>query len=153
MAVMTAEPRLSRRTLERQGMTPEQELALLIQEQADDDTSYASTERGREWSLDAPAPGSDGGSVGDEMVGRDPWSLVDDAIDLGLDPTEVAYAGDIVDSIPSRGGLFGGGLVDPNAIPHATAGAYQNHKCRCVPCTKAWATYKRERRAAKRAEA
>jgi hypothetical protein len=31
---------------------------------------------------------------------------------------------------------------------HATVNGYTNHKCRCQPCTEAWATYSRNRRVA-----
>jgi hypothetical protein len=140
-----------RRTLERMGMTPEQELELLIREQEADDTHYVDVP-GWQVSLDASAPSGEGGTIGDELIGRDPWELVDSAIDLGLNPAPLAYSGDLVDSMPPRRGLLVGGLIDPLNIPHATAGGYQNHKCRCVPCTAAWATYKRERRVARRAE-
>lgn len=133
-------------------MSPEDELEWLIAAQAADDTVYLSV-RGGQVSLDAPVTNGDTGqvsSIGAEFVGRDPWELVDSTIDLGLDPSEVAFRGDLVDSVPRRG-MLGGGLVDPRAVPHATAGGYQNHKCRCVPCTNAWAKYKRDRRAARRA--
>jgi hypothetical protein len=143
--------------LERATLSPEHELELLIAEQEHDErrSSWADTPPWQ-WSLDAPSTAADGmsGTVGADLVGRDPWELVDSAIDLGLDPGEVAYSGDIVDSTPpSRGLLRGRGLIDSRSIPHGTAGGYQNHKCRCIPCTNAWATYKRERRAARKAAA
>lgn len=132
-------------------LTPEQELELLVAAQEADDTHRIQTPNSS-WqvSLDAPDPNGEG-SIGAELVGRDPWGLVDDCIDLGLDPSEVAYSGELVDTVPSGRGLLGGGLIDATQIPHGTAGGYQNHKCRCIPCTNAWATYKRERRAAKKA--
>lgn len=146
-------------------MTPEAELERLIAEQARDDRPWVDTP-GWQVSLDAQLLGSSqgdggrherrsgGGTVGDEQVGRDPWPLVDAAIALGLDPSEVAYSGDLVDHTPPpRGLLRGRGLIDTRRIPHGTAGGYQNHKCRCIPCTNAWAAYKRERRAARKAAA
>lgn len=149
MAVPSARPLTRRRTAD---MTLEQELELLIAEQAAGDTHYVDTP-GWQVSLDANAPSGEGGSIGGELVGRDPWDLVDAALDLGLDPAEVAFSGDLIDALPHRRGLLVGGLIDATQIPHATAGGYQNHRCRCIPCTTAWATYSRERRAAKKAAA
>lgn len=127
-------------------MTPDEELEFLIaQQQADDSTHYAESESGWFISLDAPAP--DGGRIGDS-IGRDPWGLVDDVIDVGLDPAEVAYAGDLIADIPFRGG---GALADPRSIPHGTMGGYSNHKCRCGDCRGAYASYRRTKRAHTRA--
>jgi hypothetical protein len=155
MAALTAARPRRLTALERMAMTPEQELERLVAEQEADDTHYQITSgTAYEWqvSLDALAPTGDGGTIGAELVGRDPWDLVDACIDIGLDPAEVAYSGDISHTLPRRRGLLaGGGLIDPTQIPHATAGGYQNHKCRCRPCKTAWATYSRERRAARRA--
>lgn len=39
---------------------------------------------------------------------------------------------------------IGGVCTMPDARWHATAGGYNNHRCRCTPCTDAWATYFRE---------
>jgi hypothetical protein len=144
-ASAVAPPR--RRTLERTGMTLEQELELLIREQTTDDTHYVDVP-GSQVSLDAPAPSGEGGTIGDELIGYDPWDLVDAVVDLELDPAAVAYSGPLVDHMPLRRGTV---LTDPRKTPHGTAGAYQNHKCRCPRCRSAWATYVRERRAAQRA--
>lgn len=151
MAIAIRPRRLT--ALERARMTPGEELERLVLEQAYDEarSSWADTPAWQ-WSLDSPAV--EGGTVGADLVGRDPWELVDAAIDLGLDPSEVAYSGDVLDATPpSRGLLRGQGLIDVGAIPHGTAGAYQNHKCRCSPCTIGWATYKRTRRALRKAAA
>jgi hypothetical protein len=145
-ATAIAPPR--RRTLERTGMTPEQELELLISEQRADDTHYVDVP-GSQVSLDSPAPSGEGGTIGDEMIGRDPWDLVDACIDLGLEPAEVAFSGDLVDNMPLR---RGGVLTDPRKINHGTINGYTNHKCKCAHCRGAWAKYLREYRAARRAE-
>ena len=148
MVIAPASPRLSRRTLERTGMTREQELELLMQEQAADDTPYLTTP-GWQVSLDAPVDDGHGtaSSVGAEMVGRDPWPLVEAAVDLRLDPAELAYAGDLVDYLPPRRGEA---LSDPRKIPHGTAGGYTNHKCKCSRCRGAYAALRRQGRAARR---
>ena len=134
MAATAVRPRLSARA--KADMTPEQELEYLIAEQAADDT-YRLDPRGGDISLDAAA----------DAIGYDPWDLVDAAIDLGLEPAEVAYAGELVNTLrPRRGDI----LVDPSKTPHGTHNAYRNYKCRCPKCRAAWAAYVRERRAAQR---
>lgn len=135
----------TRRMLEKQGMTREQELDLLIREQAADDTHRQDHETRGGVSLDAPASG---GTVGSEYVGYDPWELVDDCIDLGLDPAEVAYSGPIVEEMPRRRGDV---LTDPQSLPHGTKNGYVNHKCRCPHCTTAWNEYMAAYRARKAA--
>ena len=132
-------------------MTPEQELDLLFQEQFEDDTPYVDTPS---WQVSLDAPVSSGvgpaSTVGAEFIGYDPWDLVDGAIELGLDPAEVAYRGDIISHLhPRRGDV----LTDPRKIPHGTAGGYTNHKCRCTRCRAAYAALRREGRARARATA
>lgn len=121
-------------------------LALLIAEQKADDTYWITTRRG-EVSLDAPWKD---GTVGSELVGRDPWELVDAAIDLSLDPGELAYAGDVYDAFrPKRGCV----LTDPRDTDHGTVNAYVNRKCRCEGCRAAMAQYMRAYRAERKAAA
>lgn len=120
-AVQTAE-RPSRRMLERQGMTPEQELELLIIEQQADDT-YRISRPMHEISFDAPAPGSTEGTVTDVVgVEYDFAGLADGDYD---DPKIVSFLPREETNISSSN------------VPHGTTGGYRNHKCRCVPCTSA----------------
>lgn len=129
-------------------MTREEELELLIAEQERDDTSFISTPT-MQVSLDAPVLGTDGPStVGAEFVGRDPWELVDAAIDLGLDPAEVAYSGTLVDHVSQRGEA----LADPRKIAHGTLHGYTRQKCKCARCKGAMAAWKKQRRAELRAQ-
>ena len=134
----------------RASMTPEQELEYLIADQAADDTARLSTPGGQV-SLNATTVGPGGVLLEvQELIEYDPWELVDAAIDLALDPGEVAYRGPVTSHLRRRRGDT---LVDPRKIPHGTPGGYQNHGCRLVCCRTAWAEYTRDRRAAKRPEA
>ena len=143
MAVTATRPRRLT-ALERTSMTPEQELERLIAEQEADDTHYVDS-RGSQVSLDAPWAG---GTVGSEVIGRDPWELVDDAVDLGLDPTELAFRGSLADLRPHRSAF-----ANTGETIHGTANAYTNQKCRCEVCSAAWAKYMREYRASRKAAA
>lgn len=120
MSAVTTAKRLSRRSLERQGMTPEEELELLIAEQQADDTHIIRKPL-NELSLDAPAPGGLG--------------LVSDFIGVDED-------GEIISFLPREEGLIAG-----SKIPHGTRGGYTNYRCRCNPCRSANAEYVRARRA------
>lgn len=129
-AVLT--PRRRRYTaLERETMTPEQVLDLLIAEQEADDTHRAHVPAAQV-SLDAPVTdrtgGYDEGTVGSELLGYDPWGLVDAAIDLNIDPSALAYSGDLVSGIRLPG------LVD---VRHGTLTGYRKQGCRCPKCRKA----------------
>lgn len=119
VAALAAKP-LSRRMLERMGMTPEEELELLIREQQKDDTYFIDRPAG-EVSLDAPAP----------------WGRIGDLLHLGED------------GVASLGGerLCHSGLTDPRMVPHGTLGGYTNHRCRCTPCRQANTEYRRKKRA------
>ncbi len=123
VATLAAKPP-SRRTLERMGMTPEQELELLIREQQKDDTYFIERQPG-EISLNAPwHAGGELREVGDLLQ-------VDE------------------DGVVSFGGeQFGhSALADPRLVPHGTLGGYTNHHCRCARCRKANAEYRRKKRA------
>lgn len=127
MSVVEAVKPLRRRALERQGMTEEIELQLLIQEQEADDVFFISRPQ-REESLDGPvrAGGRLGGAIGavSEYIG-------------------VTDEGEIVSFLPrSNDSLF---LV---RINHATFDAYNNHSCRCRLCKSFMAEYRRQKRAA-----
>lgn len=120
VATLAAKP-LSRRMLERKGMTPEEELELLIREQQKDDTYFIDRPAG-EVSLDAPAPDR-AGTVADL---------------IGVDENGVIFLGESL-------GVHG--LVDPRLVPHGTLGGYTNHRCRCTPCRHANTEYRRRKRA------
>lgn len=120
VAVLAAKP-LSRRMLERMGMTPEQELELLIREQQKDDNYFIDRPAG-EVSLDAPAPDHSG--------------TVSDLI--GVDEDGRIFLGE---------SLGNSCLADPRVIPHGTLGGYTNHRCRCTPCRQANTEYRRKKRA------
>lgn len=119
VATLAAKP-LSRRMLERKGMTPEEELELLIREQQKDDTYFIDRPAG-EVSLDASAP----------------WGRIGDLLQVDED------------GVPHLGGnrLCHSGLADPRLIPHGTLGGYTNHRCRCTPCRQANTEYRRLKRA------
>jgi hypothetical protein len=149
MAALATRPRRLT-ALERTLMTPEQELERLILEQEADDIYWVRPQdSGVSLDMSYMSQVHDGPPrlVG-EMVGRDPWDLVDAAIDLGLDPTELAFAGDLVDCLqPRRGDV----LTDPRNTDHGTINAYANAKCRCLKCRAANAQYMRDYRAARKA--
>ena len=119
VATLAAKPP-SRRMLERKGMTPEEELELLIREQQKDDTHFVDRPSG-EISLDAPAPKGEG-TIG-SLVGRD-------------------EDGQLISFVQPHVSLF-----DPTHIPHGTLGGYTNHRCRCTPCRKTNTAYRRRKRA------
>lgn len=101
-------------------MTPEEELALLIEEQAKDDVPYLYPERHVSFSLDAVVEGYDGGR-----------STLGDA--LGVMPD-----GEIVCFLPrKRGRVLSSGI-------HGTDSGYTNHRCRCPECRQAHARVRRE---------
>jgi len=115
-----AEAPLRRRALEKQGMTREQELELLIQEQQADDIYTVSSGISGRISLDGSV--SSGEPVS-ELVG-----IVD---------------GQILSFLPrSRESLF---LV---SLKHASFDAYNNKGCRCRQCKNFMAEYRRAKRAA-----
>lgn len=120
MAAIAVAP-LRRRTLERQGMTPEEELQLLVQEQKADDT-YIVYRPNWTVSLDGPATGAEG--------------IVSDY--LGTDED-----GELINFLPRERSA----LTMPALIPHGTLGGYNNHKCRCCKCRAAVAEYRRNKRA------
>ena len=136
VATLAAKPP-SRRMLERTGMTPEQELELLIREQQKDDTYFIDRHTG-EISIDAPAP--------------DGYGTMADLLGVGEDGA--VFIGDCRHA--ERGGpsvrLGFQGLADPQQIPHGTLGGYTNHRCRCKPCRQANTEYRRKKRAEKRGE-
>lgn len=120
MSAVQAEQPLRRRALERQGLTPEVELQLLIQEQQADDVYFVGKQP-KVVSLDSPAPKGDG--VVSDFVG--------------------VIEGQIVSFLP-RGeeSLF---LISVN---HASFDAYNNKGCRCRQCKTFMAEYRRQKRAA-----
>lgn len=121
MSALALAPRaLKRRTLERMGMTPEQELELLIAEQQADDT-YFIDRPSHIISIDAPAPNGEG-TIGD-LIGYDP------------DTEELITAFPLPPTPPMA-----------NASQHGSIYAYARLKCRCRPCKDAKATYEREKR-------
>lgn len=120
VATFAAKPP-SRRMLERMGMTPEQELELLIREQQKDDTYFIDRPAG-EVSLDARAPGGSG-TVADL---------------IGVDEDGMVFLGESLGSSC---------FADPRLVPHGTLGGYTNHRCRCTPCRRANTEYRRRRRA------
>lgn len=124
VAAPAAKP-LSRRTLERSGMTPEQELELLIAEQKRDDTDRVDRPS-FVISLDAPTP--DGKSTMLDLVGYD-------------------EDGQLVSFIPGTRDCY-----DPRAITHGTRGAYTKFGCKCPPCRKANSDYIAEYRARRKSE-
>jgi hypothetical protein len=119
MSVVEATKPLRRRALERQGMTEEVELELLIQEQEVDDVYWISRPP-KEVSFDGPAP---------------QWGLVSDFV--------AEIEGEVVSFLPrSDESVF---LV---SFKHSTFDAYNNHGCRCRPCKSFMAGYRRQKRAA-----
>lgn len=120
VATLAAKPP-SRRTLERMGMTPEQELELLIREQQKDDTHFIDRPAG-EVSLDARAP--DGTGTVADLIGISEDGVIFLAESLGTH-----------------------GLADPRLVPHGTLGGYTNHRCHCGPCRQANTEYRRKKRA------
>jgi hypothetical protein len=145
-----AEAPLRRRTLERTGMTPEQELELelLISEQEADDTYFVRKPVG-EVSLDRPALSS--GFI--ERYSGDPTFFDFVGIEYDFDSFGPHAQGQFVDFLPrERESLFAVG------VKHGVRSTYTNLKCRCTPCRAANSAFIRERRAdakakAKRAEA
>lgn len=103
-------------------MTPEQELELLIAEQATDDTYFIGKPAG-EIGWDGPAPGSRNGGNVEDFVGVD-------------------LEGEIVSFLPRpEESVFGVSLA------HGTRSTYENLRCRCLACRAANAAYRRQRRA------
>ena len=125
MAVAVAARPLRRRTLEREGMTPEQELELLIAEQKADDT-YFVDRPSFVLSLDAPSPSGDG-AIGD-LIGRD-------------------EEGDLISFVGSAPAF-----APDTTIPHGNRGRYTKYGCRCRPCKAANSAFIREYRKGRRAE-
>jgi hypothetical protein len=129
MSTATA-TRPSRRTLERRGMTPDEELELLIAEQQADDVYFVRKPLG-EISLEAPAPGGFEGSVSDYI-----------GLEFDFDAFDPDASGEVVSYLPrSEESLFAVGF------PHGTFNAYNNHKCRCTKCKSFFADYRRRKRA------
>lgn len=122
MSALAVAP-LTRRTLERRGMTPEQELELLINEQQADDTFYVDRPSG-EISLDAPAPHGEG-TIGDLLAYDEEGELL---VMLPLPATPP--------------------LADANQ--HGTIYSYKRLSCRCLKCKAAQASFMREYRARKK---
>jgi hypothetical protein len=130
MSTLMAPPAPRRRTLERTGMTPEQELELLIREQEVDDTFFVRKAAG-EISLEGPAPGGLSGTVSDFL-----------GIAYDFDNLDPDAQGEMVDFLPrEEKSLFSVG------VPHGTMSTYTHHKCRCVKCKASFATYRRQKRA------
>lgn len=101
-------------------MTPEEELALLIEEQAKDDVPYLYPERHVAFSLDAVVEGFDGGRA-----------TFGDAVGVMPD-------GEVICFLPrKRGRTLGSGI-------HGTDSGYTNHRCRCSQCRQAHARVRRE---------
>jgi hypothetical protein len=122
-ATLAAAP-LRRRTLERTGMTPEQELELLIVEQRKDDNYFIDRENGM-YSLDAP------------------WGETTTLLDLvGVDDE-----GEIV--VCFRPEVL---LGNPQSLTHGLRSTYVKHECRCKKCSKANSTYISKYRARRQAE-
>jgi hypothetical protein len=130
MSVVKATKPLRRRALERQGMTEEVELELLIQEQQVDDTDFVRPQEGlRVVSFDSPAP----------LIGMH-TSHAEDAV---ANFVSVNEDGEIVSFLPrSAESVF---LV---SFKHSTFDAYNNHGCRCRQCKFFMAEYRRQKRAA-----
>ncbi len=123
---VAAPPR--RRVLERTGMTPEQELELLVREQTADDT----------FSVRKPAGEIHFSGTVAEQVG----------VEYDFDSFDAEASGEIVSFLPrEEESLFSVG------IPHGVRSTYTNLKCRCPLCSAANAKFIRENRAAKRAAA
>ena len=123
MSAVEAVKPLRRRALERQGMTREQELELLVQEQQADDV-YAISRPAKQVSLNGAAPGI---SSGEETV----------ADFIGV------VEGQVVSFLPrSEASVF---LV---SFKHASFDAYNNHGCRCRRCKNFMAEYRRNKRRA-----
>jgi hypothetical protein len=123
-----AEAPLRRRALERSGMTPEQELELLIQEQAADDTYFVRKAAG-ECQLD--------GGVS-ELVG----------VTYDFDSFDSEAQGEVISYLPrEEDSLFS------SHVKHGLRSTYTNLKCKCVACRAAESAYQRERRAAAKARA
>lgn len=125
-----AEAPLRRRALERKGMTPEEELDLLIREQTADDTHFVARNP-RDISLDTTSPNGD-------------LSLAD-LIGVNEDGEVVVFD---VRATNGRRRPMGqrGSLCDLSQVPHGTLGGYNNHKCRCVKCRAAVCEYRRKQR-------
>lgn len=119
-AVVMAPRAPRRRTLERTGMTPEQELELLIREQEADDTFYVDRPS-HIISLDASSPAGEGTLA--DLIGYDPET----------GEQIVCFP------LPATPPLA-------NADQHGTNYAYMNLKCRCRPCKDANSSYMREYR-------
>lgn len=125
MSVLEAVAPLRRRALERQGLTPETEMQLLIQEQEADDVFFVRHEANRPetfMSFDGFVSGS-----------RD---LVSDFI--------AEVDGEVVSYLPRsmNESLF---CV---SFRHSTFDAYNNKGCRCRQCKSFMAEYRRQKRAA-----
>jgi hypothetical protein len=113
-----------RRTLERGEMTREEELELLIAEQAADDTYHIRQPEGV-LSLQSAAPAAFEGTIEDY---------------IGVDET-----GSLVSFLPRvEESLFSVGFV------HGTLTAYKKRKCRCTKCRAANAEWKRNHARAQR---
>ena len=125
MSTLAAAP-LRRRTLERQGMTPEQELELLVREQQADDTYFIDRKEG-EISLNAPTP--------------DGRVSMGDLIGVGEEGETLVFFRPHSDT-----------RFDDQKTQHGTIYGYRRLRCRCVPCTVAQSKAVREYRARKKAE-
>jgi hypothetical protein len=125
VATLAAKPP-SRRMLERMGMTPEEELELLIREQQKDDTHF----------IDRPA---------NEVSLNAPWRIGGELREVG-DLLQVDE-----DGVVSFSEALGhrSPLADTRMIPHGTLGGYTNHRCHCGPCRQANTEYRRKKRAEK----
>lgn len=136
MSAVTAVRPLRRRSLERTGMTPEQELELLVAEQQKDDTYYVDRHPG-EISLDARGPGGTGSTISD-YVG------VDEEGDLVIFGAPRGSLRRVLGATPS--------FADPRSITHGTIYSYRRLGCKCSPCRAAQAKAVSEYRANRRAE-
>lgn len=124
-AVQVAKP-LRRRALEKQGMTPKQELELLVQEQKADDT-FRVDRPARVSSFEDPTPTGEGFGTFADLIG-----VVD---------------GEIVSFLPR---FYSDSVFSVFIAPsrHATFDAYNNKGCRCRQCKAFMAEYRRQKRAA-----
>lgn len=127
-ATMAAAP-LRRRALERKGMTPEEELDLLIREQQADDTYFIGRPEG-DISLDVPAPG--GCDYIRDLIGvdEDGELFIGSAARSSISPIKVRLG---------SGGVLG-------SVRHGTIYGYRRQRCRCCKCRKAQADSVREYR-------
>jgi len=111
---------LRRRALERKGMTPEEELELLIQEQARDDETWIIRHPENIASLDSPRMGGEG--TNHDFIGVDEDGHIFSFLENPISPWA------------------------HNSLKHGYGG-YTKYGCRCRKCKDGNAAYRRARRA------